>query len=564
MSTGQLPPIESVSGGSHGVEAGYEQMLALAERYESQAADFVEMAGLGARVMANGDLLESSILSPGSFADAEVQVLDATTGADGLTVRAIGIEADALGVRAVVAAFKASDSLSRHAIEMLDNALGRMLLPAALVSLPALLLAGGAGYAYYSTLSPAEQAALKEQLAEDLGQLLHDHPELAQHLINGGGGLIQSLLPGIGLLDPTDGPIDQATTNDAARLLSLLLGNSTDYHVNPIDVTGGGAVDSVPGSLKDLMSQLDATNKIDQADPTLHGAIQIQQVGDKYIVYIPGTDDMSPIPQDGEHARDMETNYQLIGGLDPDFHRRDLADAIEAGAHPEWELGIQVFEDTDDQLFEGIDLLDPTKLVPEELAPVQPIGRMVLDRNPTNFFAETEQVAFHVGHLVPGIDVTDDPLVQARLFSYVDTQLTRLGGPNFNQIPVNRTHAPVNDMLRDGFHQHAVHAGVAPYRPNSLDGGCPFTAGGDLSDEQTRAFVDAARNVAGPKVRAQPATFDDHFTQPRLFWESMSPVEQEHIIRAYSFELGKCFEQDRKSTRLNSSHTDISRMPSSA
>lgn len=331
MSTGQLPPIESVSGGSHGVEAGYEQMLALAERYESQAADFVEMAGLGARVMANGDLLESSILSPGSFADAEVQVLDATTGADGLTVRAIGIEADALGVRAVVAAFKASDSLSRHAIEMLDNALGRMLLPAALVSLPALLLAGGAGYAYYSTLSPAEQAALKEQLAEDLGQLLHDHPELAQHLINGGGGLIQSLLPGIGLLDPTDGPIDQATTNDAARLLSLLLGNSTDYHVNPIDVTGGGAVDSVPGSLKDLMSQLDATNKIDQADPTLHGAIQIQQVGDKYIVYIPGTDDMSPIPQDGEHARDMETNYQLIGGLDSAYGNGIKQAMLDAG-----------------------------------------------------------------------------------------------------------------------------------------------------------------------------------------------------------------------------------------
>lgn len=331
MSTGQLPPIESVSGGSHGVEAGYEQMLALAERYESQAADFVEMAGLGAKVMANGDLLESSILSPGSFADAEVQVLDATTGADGLTVRAIGIEADALGVRAVVAAFKASDSLSRHAIEMLDNALGRMLLPAALASLPALLLASGAGYAYYSTLSPAEQAALKEQLAEDLGQLLHDHPELAQHLINGGGGLIQSLLPGIGLLDPTDGPIDQATTNDAARLLSLLLGNSTDYHVNPIDVTGGGAIDTVPGSLKDLMSQLDATNKIDQADPGLHGSIQIQQVGDKYIVYIPGTDDMSPIPQDGEHARDMETNYQLIGGLDSAYGNGIKQAMLDAG-----------------------------------------------------------------------------------------------------------------------------------------------------------------------------------------------------------------------------------------
>ena len=129
------------------------------------------------------------------------------------------------------------------------------------------------------------------------------------------------------------------------------------------------------------------------------------------------------------------------------------------------------------RLFDGIDLLDPTKIVPEELAPVQPIGLLTLNANPTNFFAETEQVAFHVGHLVPGIDVTDDPLLQARLFSYVDTQLTRLGGPNFTQIPINRPHAPVNDMLRDGFHQHAVHGGVAPYKPNSLDGGCPFFAG---------------------------------------------------------------------------------------
>ncbi len=168
---------------------------------------------------------------------------------------------------------------------------------------------------------------------------------------------------------------------------------------------------------------------------------------------------------------------QMLAGLDPDFHRRDLADAIESGAFPQWELGVQVFEDTPEQTFQGIDLLDPTKIVPEEDAPVQPIGLMTLTANPTNYFAETEQVAFHVGNLVPGIDVTDDPLLQARLFSYVDTQLTRLGGPNFHQIPINRPHAPVNDMLRDGFHQDAVHGGVAPYRPNSLDGGCPFHAG---------------------------------------------------------------------------------------
>ena len=163
-------------------------------------------------------------------------------------------------------------------------------------------------------------------------------------------------------------------------------------------------------------------------------------------------------PRLGVHSLTWE-EAQLLGGMDPDFHRRDLYDAIESGALPQWELGIQAFEDTAEQTFEGIDLLDPTKLVPEELAPVQPLGLLTLTGTPTNFFAESEQVAFHVGNLVPGIDVTDDPLLQVRLFSYVDTQLTRLGGPNFNQLPVNRPHAPVNDMLRDGMHQTAVHGG---------------------------------------------------------------------------------------------------------
>ncbi|MFJ7239573.1 catalase [Streptomyces olivaceus] len=230
---------------------------------------------------------------------------------------------------------------------------------------------------------------------------------------------------------------------------------------------------------------------------------------------------------------------QLTNGVDPDFHRRDLADAIEAGAYPQWELGIQTFPDTPEQTFEGIDLLDPTNLVPEELAPVQPVGLLTLDRNPSNYFAETEQVAFHVGHLVPGIDVTDDPLLAGRLFSYLDTQLTRLGGPNFPQLPVNRPQAPVNDMLRDGMHQTAVHRGVAPYRPNSLDGGCPFTAGADMG-----AFVEAPVRVPeGRKVREAPESFADHFSQPRRFWLSMSPVEREHIVGAYTFELAKCYEQ---------------------
>ncbi|MET9464719.1 catalase [Streptomyces sp. NPDC006544] len=250
-------------------------------------------------------------------------------------------------------------------------------------------------------------------------------------------------------------------------------------------------------------------------------------------------------PKLGVHSLVWE-EAQLINGMDPDFHRRDLFDAIESGAFPQWELGIQVFPDTADQTFEGIDLLDPTKLVPEELAPVQPIGLMTLNANTKNYFAETEQVAFHPGHLVPGIDVTDDPLLAGRLFSYLDTQISRLGGPNFGQIPINRPHAPVNDMLRDGMHQSAVHTGVAPYRPNSLDGGCPFLAGADTS-----AFIETPVKVpAASKVREAPASFSDHFSQPRLFWLSMTPPEREHVIAAYTFELNKCYEQAVKERTL--------------
>ncbi|MDN5686654.1 MAG: catalase [Brachybacterium sp.] len=242
-------------------------------------------------------------------------------------------------------------------------------------------------------------------------------------------------------------------------------------------------------------------------------------------------------PTLGVHSLTWE-EAQILGGADPDFHRRDLSDAIEAGAHPSWELGIQVFPDNEEQSFEGIDLLDPTKFIPEELAPVQPIGRMTLDRNPSNYFAETEQVAFNPGHLVPGIDVTDDPLLQVRLFSYVDTQLTRLGGPNFAQLPINRAHAPINDMLRDGYGQQGDYAGVAPYQPNSLDAGCPFMAG-----EADGAFTDLPVRVPeGLKERELSATFEDHYSQARLFWRSMTLIERDHIIDAYSFELGKCYE----------------------
>ena len=250
-------------------------------------------------------------------------------------------------------------------------------------------------------------------------------------------------------------------------------------------------------------------------------------------------------PRQGVHSVTWE-EAQLSNGSDPDYHRRDLADAIEGGAYPAWDLGVQVMPDTEDQTLEGIDLLDPTKFVPEELAPVQLIGTMTLKANPTNYFAETEQVAFNVSNLVPGIDVTNDPLLQARLFSYLDTQITRLGGPNWNQLPINRAHAPINDMLRDGFHQDAVHGGAAPYRPNSLDGGCPFVAGHD-----DHPFIDLPAPVqAAIKERAHPASFDDHFSQVALFYRSLASVEQDHVAAAYSFELSKCYDQTIRERQL--------------
>ncbi len=241
-------------------------------------------------------------------------------------------------------------------------------------------------------------------------------------------------------------------------------------------------------------------------------------------------------PRQGVHSVTWEEAL-LSNGYDPDYHRRDLADAIEAGAYPQWDLGVQVMPDTEDETFSGIDLLDPTKFVPEELAPVQIIGTLTLNRNPTNYFAETEQVAFNLANLVGGIDVTNDPLLQGRLFSYLDTQITRLGGPNWNQLPINRAHAPINDNLRDGFGQSAVHGGNA-YKPNTLDGGCPFHAG-----DADHPFIDLPVAVAASvKERAHPASFDDHFSQATLFYRSMSPVEQDHIAGAYTFELSKCWD----------------------
>jgi catalase len=237
-------------------------------------------------------------------------------------------------------------------------------------------------------------------------------------------------------------------------------------------------------------------------------------------------------PKLGTHSLVWDET-QKIAGKDPDFNRRDLWDTIEAGDFPEWELGLQLVAEADEHKFD-FDLLDPTKIIPEEEVPVRPVGRMVLDRNPDNFFAETEQVAFHTANVVPGIDFTNDPLLQARLFSYLDTQLIRLGGPNFTQLPVNRPLNEVSNHHRDGYHQTTVHRGQAAYHPNSLGGGCPALAG-----DGAGTYVHHQERIDGNKIRKRSESFADHYSQAALFWNSMSDWEKEHIVAAFRFELGK-------------------------
>jgi catalase len=223
-----------------------------------------------------------------------------------------------------------------------------------------------------------------------------------------------------------------------------------------------------------------------------------------------------------------------ISGADSDFHRRDLWEAIESGEYPEWELGLQIFTEAQAESF-SFDVLDATKLIPEELVPVKPVGRMVLNRNPDNFFAETEQVAFCTAHVVPGIDFSNDPLLAGRIHSYIDTQITRLGGANFHEIPINAPLAAVHNNQRDGLHRQAIPRGRVAYEPNSLGGGCPFQAGaaGFVSFPQP---LDAGQ---GDKLRGKPEKFADHYTQATLFYDSQTAVEQAHIAGAFRFELSK-------------------------
>ncbi|WP_067126434.1 catalase [Microtetraspora malaysiensis] len=224
-----------------------------------------------------------------------------------------------------------------------------------------------------------------------------------------------------------------------------------------------------------------------------------------------------------------------VQGNDPDFNRRDLWDAIERGAFPEWELGLQIVPESDEHAFD-FDLLDPTKIIPEEIVPVRPVGRMTLNRNPENFFAETEQVAFCTANVVPGIDFTNDPLLQARNFSYFDTQLIRLGGPNFAQIPVNQPVAPVHNDNRDGYHQRMIHQSGTSYSINSISGGCPMS--GVVSGDFSGVFQHYQERVDGRKIRKRSPSFEDHYSQATLFWNSMSFWEKRHIVNAFLFELG--------------------------
>lgn len=223
---------------------------------------------------------------------------------------------------------------------------------------------------------------------------------------------------------------------------------------------------------------------------------------------------------------------QKINGKDPDFHRRDLYDAIKMGNFPEYELGVQMIEEKDEFAFD-FDILDPTKFWPEEEIPVKIIGKMTLNKNVDNFFAETEQVAFHPGHVVPGIDFSNDPLLQGRLFSYTDTQLIRLGGPNFHELPTNRPVVQFYNNQRDGYNRQTINKGRVAYHKNSLAGNTPTPASKDEG-----GYVHYQEKIEGKKIRQRSASFNDHFSQAKIFWNSLSEPERKHVIDAFSFEVG--------------------------
>ena len=243
-----------------------------------------------------------------------------------------------------------------------------------------------------------------------------------------------------------------------------------------------------------------------------------------------------------------------IAGADPDFHRRDLHEAIAAGAFPEWEFGVQLFSQAQADAL-AFDILDATKLIPEELVPIQVVGRMVLNRNPDNFFAETEQAAFLPTNMPPGIDASEDPLLQGRLFSYQDTQLSRLGSVNFHQLPINQAKGcPFQNLQRDGHMQMQVPKGRANYEPNSL---AEVGEAGGPREDPVGGFRSARVAFDGPKVRLRAESFADHYSQARLFFASQTPIEQAHLASALVFELSKCgFDHVRNRILANLGNVD--------
>ena len=256
-------------------------------------------------------------------------------------------------------------------------------------------------------------------------------------------------------------------------------------------------------------------------------------------------------PKLGVHSLAWD-EAQKLAGKDSDFHRRDLWEAIDSGNFPEWELGVQIVDEGKEAEL-GFDILDATKLIPESQVPVQLIGKMTLNRNPSNFFAETEQVAFHPGHLVPGIDFSNDPLLQGRLFSYTDTQLSRLGGANFHEIPINRGVCPIHNFQRDGIHRMTIPEGRVAYEPNTLANGTEFRI-----DGAAQGFQSCPEQIEPPKIRSRSPSFDDHFSQATLFWNSQTTPEKDHIVAAFRFELSKVDVPEIRQRMVdNLAHVDI-------
>ncbi|EKC6390859.1 catalase [Staphylococcus pseudintermedius] len=225
---------------------------------------------------------------------------------------------------------------------------------------------------------------------------------------------------------------------------------------------------------------------------------------------------------------------QILSGKDIDFHRKDLYESIEKGDYPEWELGLQIIRPEQEFDFD-FDILDPTKIWPEDQVPVEIVGKMTLNRNVSNVFDETEQAAFHPGHIVPGIDFSNDPLLQGRLFSYTDTQISRLGGPNFNQIPINRPVNEVHNNQRDAMHQMNVHQGQTAYHKNALNNNDPHT-----TPREEGGFEHYQEKVEGHKIRKRSTSFEDHYSQAKLYLNSLTPTEYDHMVAGFSFEIGMC------------------------